>query len=203
MKTKIIIVRHAETIGNIEKRLTGRKDYELTELGKQEVDKLTQELKNFKFSKIYSSTAKRTIKTVQQLAKINNLPINELEELLEMDFGIYDGWKWENVAKIQPEIRQKQIETNEISGIPGQETMEEVTDRMYKIIEKLAIENMEKTILISSHGVAIEAFLRRISNKKFGEEIEKFCQYNAAINELYYEDGIFYITRLADVSYLN
>ena len=33
MKTKLYIVRHAETTGNIEKMLTGRKDYELTENG--------------------------------------------------------------------------------------------------------------------------------------------------------------------------
>ena len=33
MKTKLYIVRHAETTGNIEKRLTGRKDYELTKKG--------------------------------------------------------------------------------------------------------------------------------------------------------------------------
>ncbi len=34
-KTIIYIVRHTETIGNIEKRLTGRNDYELTDRGKQ------------------------------------------------------------------------------------------------------------------------------------------------------------------------
>lgn len=31
MQTKIILVRHVETIGNVENRLTGRKDYKLTE----------------------------------------------------------------------------------------------------------------------------------------------------------------------------
>ena len=30
MKTRIFIVRHTETVGNIEKRLTGRQDYALT-----------------------------------------------------------------------------------------------------------------------------------------------------------------------------
>lgn len=30
MQTKIILVRHVETVGNIEKRLTGRQDYALT-----------------------------------------------------------------------------------------------------------------------------------------------------------------------------
>ena len=202
MKTRIIIVRHTETIGNVEKRLTGREDYELTEIGREKIKKLTQELKNISFNKVYSSPSKRAIKTVLPLAKINNVPIEEIEELSEMFFGIYDGWKWEDVNKIQPEIKQNQIKINEIIGIPGQETTEQVAERMYEVIEKIAKRNVGKNILIASHGVAIEAFLRKIFNIKFKDEREKFCQYNVAINDLYYEEGRFYVRRLADISYL-
>ena len=35
MKTRIFIVRHTETVGNIEKRLTGRQDYALTKKGRK------------------------------------------------------------------------------------------------------------------------------------------------------------------------
>ena len=35
MKTRIFIVRHTETVGNIEKRLTGRQDYALTKKGEK------------------------------------------------------------------------------------------------------------------------------------------------------------------------
>ena len=35
MKTRIFIVRHTETVGNIEKRLTGRQDYSLTKKGEK------------------------------------------------------------------------------------------------------------------------------------------------------------------------
>ena len=60
MKTKLYIVRHAETIGNIEKRLTGRKDYELTEKGLASTEKLAKRLSNIKFDVMYSSTSNRT-----------------------------------------------------------------------------------------------------------------------------------------------
>lgn len=118
-------------------------------------------------------------------------------------FGIYDGWKWEDVNKIQPEIKQTQNEINEIIGIPKQEGMEETANRMYNYIFKIVKENEGKTILISSHGVAIEAFLRKIENIKFRYEREKFCQYNVAINELEFENDKFKIIRLADMNYLN
>ena len=34
MKTTIYLIRHTQTIGNIERRLTGRKDYDITADGK-------------------------------------------------------------------------------------------------------------------------------------------------------------------------
>lgn len=202
-KTRIFIVRHTETIGNIEKRLTGRQDYEVTLRGEKLIQKLTTELSNIKFEKIYSSTSGRAIRTVENLAKLNNLEIETKEDLCEMYFGKYDGWKWEDVNRIQPEIKQRQNEINEISGIEDQETMKHVADRMDKCIRNIVQVNIGKTILISSHGVAIEAFLRKISGIPFSQEREKFCQYNVAINELEYENDKFKIIQLANIDYLN
>lgn len=203
MKTRLFIVRHTETIGNVEKRLTGRQDYEITERGQVFIQKLTKELGKIKFDRAYSSTSRRAIKTIEPIVEKQNLKIEESDELCEMYFGIYDGWKWEDVNKIQPEIKQTQNEINEIVGIPGQESMEETAKRMYNYIFKIVKENEGKTILISSHGVAIEAFLRKIENIKFRYEREKFCQYNVAINELEFKNDKFKIIRLADINYLN
>ncbi len=202
IKTRVFIIRHAETIGNIEHRLTGRQDYELTEKGQKTSELLAKELKDIKFDVAYCSTSERTAKTIQRLADSNGLKINPLEELSEMYFGIYDGWKWEDVNKIDFSIKQRQYDINVIAGIENQENMEQVADRMYNCITNICEKNIGKTILICSHGVAIEAFLRKIVNLSFNEEREKFCQHNTAINQIDYEDGKFTINRLADISYI-
>ena len=201
-KCRIFLIRHTESTGNIEERLTGRKDYPLTEKGKEYVNLLTKKLKNIKFDVAYSSTSGRAEKTIEPLAKINNLKIHEEEGLCEMYFGIYNGWKWEDINRINPKIRETQIEINEIAGIPEQETTEETADRMYSCIKKIAEENIGKTVLIASHGVAIEAFLRKITGIKFAYEKEKYCQYNTAINELEYENKKFKILKIADMSHI-
>lgn len=202
--TKIYIVRHTQTIGNIEKRLTGRCDYELTEEGKKYVEYLTDRFKGVKIDKIYSSTSGRAIKTVLPIANMNNIKIIENEDLLEMYFGIYDGWKWEEVNKINPKIHELQVETNEIMTIPKQETMNEVADRMYNCIYKIAKENENKTIMIASHGVAIEAFLRRITGEPFSIKREQYSQKNTCVNELEFDFATnkFKILKLNDISHL-
>ena len=202
MKTKLYIVRHAETEGNIEKRLTGRKDYNLTEKGEKSAEKLAQRLSDVKFDALFSSSSNRTKKTIEPIAKQNNLPIVQLDDLCEMYFGDYDGWKWEDVNKINPEIKHRQNEINEISGIPNQESMEETAERMYKCVKKICDENEGKTILICSHGIAIEAFIRKITQIPFNKEMEKYSQRNVALNVLTYNNEQFTIDILADTSFL-
>lgn len=203
MKTKIYLVRHTRTIGNDERRLVGRADYEVTQLGQEYINKLTEKLKNIKFDKIYSSTSGRAKKTIAPLAEQNGLNIIQDDNLCEMYFGIYDGMKWEEVNKINPEIDRLHIETNEIMNIPEQETTEQVAERMYKYIEKISKENLGKTILICSHGVAIEAFLRKITKVPFIEKREEYSQRNTSINILEYnQNGEFEVLTINDKSHI-
>ena len=98
--TNIYLVRHAESLGNIEKRLTGRVDYKLTDRGKNQVIKLTDRLKDVDFDVIYSSPMIRAVDTIKPLAELHNLNINVEDRLSEMYFGIYDGYTWEEVNKL-------------------------------------------------------------------------------------------------------
>ena len=199
----LFIVRHTETIGNVEKRLSGRKDYPISSEGEKYIQKLTIALKNIKFDKIYASTSKRTFFTVEPLAKINKLSIIELEDLCEMNFGIYDGLKWDEINKLNPKIKQLHIETNQIIGIKNQESSEAVASRMYNCIYKIAKSNLGNTILICSHGVAIEAFLRKISNVEFTQERKKYCQHNTSINILTFSNNQFYIKEIGNIHHLS
>lgn len=204
MKTKIYLVRHTQTVGNIEKRLSGRTDFELTLDGKKYVEKLTNRLKNIKFDKAYSSISGRAVKTIEPICKLQGLEIEKTDKLCEMDFGIYDGLKWEEVNKINPKIKQTQDEINEIAGIPGQESTEEVANRMFSFIRTVSIQNTGKVILMSSHGVAIEAFIRKVNHEKFSENKEANSQKNTAINIIEYdiEKDNFEVTLLNDFSHL-
>lgn len=204
LNAKIILVRHAETVGNIEHRLAGRHDYALTPHGISTINQLTNYLKDVKIDAIYSSPSERARKTVESLANLNKLNVQCIENLSEMYFGIYDGWKWEDVNKVNPLISRMQSETNEIMCIPNQETTAEVAERMYKQIKSCAEKNLGKTILIASHGVAIEAFIRKITGDAFNTKISEYSQHNGSINILTYDSNSqkFDLLNLNDISYL-
>ena len=202
--TTIYLIRHAQSVGNIEKRLAGRIDYALTDEGYNQVNKLTERLKDIHFDVAYSSPKIRAVGTIKQLAELNYLSINIDDKLSEMDFGIYDGFKWDEVNEIDPSISNRRKEINEIEGIPEQETTQEVKNRMYNKILKIANENMGKTILIASHGIAIEAFLKQVTGETFLQNKEENSQKNTSINIIQYDekDNKFEIKVLNDFTHL-
>ena len=111
--------------------------------------------------------------------------------------------KWDEVNKINPNINKLHIETNEIMSIPTQENTEEVAERMYNYMEYIAKDNLGKTILVCSHGVAIEAFLRKITKVPFTEQREEYSQKNTSINILEYDENSgFKILVLNDKSHI-
>ena len=200
--TDVYLIRHAQCTGNVENKLTGKGDYDLAEEGKMQVQLLTNYLKNIKFDKVYSSPLKRTIKTIAPIAKLENINIQLSQELEEMDFGIYDGFTWEQVDKLDNKIMHNS--KKEIMGIPKQETTKQVQKRMKKIMKRIVKENPNKTILVCSHGIAIEAFLREIAKVPFNVESKKFSQGNTSVNIISYDEKKkkFYIKDLCETKHL-
>lgn len=204
MITKFYLVRHTQTIGNVEHRLTGREDYKITKEGQDYIDDLTQKLEKVYFYKAYSSTSDRAKKTILPLAQMKKIDIVQDENLCEMYFGKYDGWKWEEVNKINPQIDENHVKTNEIIGIENQETTEQVADRMYNYMESIAKENAGRIVLVGSHGVAIEAFLRKITKEPFVEKREEYSQKNTSVNIVAYDtvENKFNVLVLNDYTHL-
>ncbi len=199
--TSIILVRHAECEGNVINALTGRTEFKLTKIGKEMAQDLAKELKKYKIDVIYSSLSTRCIETIRPTAKYFNLKINVCEDLMEKYFGIYDGITWKEVNKRDPKIMENKRKFNEIRGIPGQETTEQVELRMKQCIQEIVEKNREKTVLICSHGCAIYTFLKGIEEVNSNEE-DKYSQDNTAINKIEYDNGKFVIKEINQTNHL-
>ena len=90
--TKILIVRHGNSLSNIAKTFTGHIDSPLSETGKMQAEKASEFIfQNYKVDKIYSSDLSRAIDTVKPLANKLNLAITLEEGLREIYGGNWEG----------------------------------------------------------------------------------------------------------------
>ena len=188
MKTTIYIIRHAQSIANEKGLFGGITDYILSKEGIEQAEKLSQRLVDYKIDRIYSSPLKRAIQTIKPTADRKNMDVIIVEGLREINVG-----EWENIPR--DELRKKYPEENRYidsteyyCGMIGQEETSGVADRMLDAIKKLSIENAGKSIIITSHIVAIRAFLCKIMNIPFEQTKDKIGNLgNTSITKIEYD----------------
>ncbi len=187
MKTKILLIRHAECIGNIEGRLSGRTNFKLTKNGEKQATELARSLKNKKIDIIFSSPLERAVKTAEVIAGTCNISEVNIERgLIEIDYGVCDGMRWDDIDKKYPNVRRDWKEINNYPvNIPNQEEYINVQKRMIETINKIKNNYKGKIICIVSHGIAIQSYLCHINNKEIFKAKEIPQLKNADFIEFY------------------
>ena len=170
MATTVYIVRHGQTEGNRDNRYIGSTDIDLTELGKIQAQVTAEYLyKTVKFDKIYSSDLKRAYITAMATAKKQNL-----EVIKEPAFREFYGGKWENmifsdIVTQYPNEYKTWSEDFASLRCPDGESVEELSNRTYEAIKRIAVSNDGKTIAVFAHGGVIRTLICRLSGKPLSE----------------------------------
>ena len=188
--SNLILIRHGQSIWNLEKRFTGWVDVDLTENGEQEAKKAGELIKelNIKIDFYFSSIqlrAKNTLKIIQKTLN-DNQDFIKAWELNERHYGILTGLNkiemGEKIGKekvyqfrrswdLRPEPLDKKSPFHPLNidtyknisneNIPDTESLKDTYERVIKFFET-GIRNKIKhgNILISAHGNSIRALCK-------------------------------------------
>lgn len=154
---KFILVRHGETVANIDKVYSGWSNYELTDKGKLQIKILAEELKTYKVNVIYASPLGRTMETAREIAKVMGKEIVTDDNLREINFGVFDGKTAKEIEKEYPTEWKSWIDDYECYRIPEGECLKDMLDRVKGFID--SIKNNEGTCIIVSHAGVIQSIL--------------------------------------------
>src|SRR6056297_444566 len=152
MPTEIVLVRHSETEWNKNSRYQGVMDVDLNEKGQKQAQQLYEFLKDEEFDTIYSSTLKRAYETIQDIAKYQNKEVITIADLMEIDFGKWEGLTFSEIEKDYPDLAKKWAKDPTCCKPPEGEHIKEVEQRVGKTIDKIVDDNPDQKILIATHG---------------------------------------------------
>ena len=135
-KTKIILVRHGQSIGNLTRRFLGHTDLDLSDQGYVQANATAVALKNEKIDKIYSSDLIRAYNTAVPHSKMHNLPIICCEGLREAYVGEWEGLLFDEIVeKWGREVFENQWHANFGRFVfPGGESIIDAGERFYNEI---------------------------------------------------------------------
>ena len=162
--TKIIIVRHGESIGNATRVMLGHTDLDLTELGYKQADCTAKHLLGKKIDAIYSSDLKRAHNTALAYAKLSGVPVTLDKGLREVNVGVWEG-------TCVDEVEEKWGDMYTVGWcqgfgtfkFPDGEDVMESGARFYDTVKKIAKKHPGETVLIATHAGVLRAFWAIIS----------------------------------------
>lgn len=158
---KFIWIRHAQTIWNTQHRTQGRTDTPLDETGLLQAERLAERLKFYRLNAIYSSPLQRALQTATLLGRMADVPVIPDDRLTEIDFGEWEGLKFDEIAALFPEVFQHWRVHPFTTEIPGAETPGEVLARMRDFFEHINAAS-DDTVAIISHTLPLKLMVAHL-----------------------------------------
>lgn len=153
---RLILVRHGESQLNRDGIFYGQLDPELTEKGVRQAEEAKEVLRDFHYDEIYVSDLVRARDTARILNH-RELEVIETERLRELNFGIFEGLKYDEILEKYPEEEALWREQWQDYDYENGESVRELQKRAVEFVEEKIEE--DKDILVVAHWGVINCVL--------------------------------------------
>ena len=156
---RILLVRHGETVFNVEGRWQGQSDSPLTERGLAQARELSRAVAQEQIAAVYSSDLGRALNTATEVAKPHHLLVQTDTRLREIDTGRWTGKGRFEIDKEFPGGLEDWAERPSSMRLPDGETIEEAQARALAFFAQRMPVHLDETIVVISHGAVGQAIL--------------------------------------------
>ena len=202
--TRFCLVRHGETDWNVERRLQGHTDIALNGRGRIQAVQLAQALKksNLQFDVLYTSDLQRAADTANAIVERFNVPAITNSQLRERHLGALQGLTIDEAPRAEPKLWQAHIARELDHDMSGGESIRLFSERIRNALEVLRQLHLGKTILLVSHGGALDMMYRIATNQALDAERIAVVP-NASLNWISHDGQFWRLDRWADTSHLD
>lgn len=202
MPTRLILVRHAETVWNAEGRQQGHLDSPLTPLGRAQARVLGRRLAGIGTDTIYSSDLGRAQETARLIAEETAHIVQLDSRLREQNLGIFSGWTKAEIQQRHPVEYARYRSEGPGYIIPGGESAAHRASLAVSCLEELAQAHRETTIVVVGHEGMVGAFIRHVQALS-GRKVRRVKLLNASVSIFVSADGLWHAEVLNDVRHLS
>ena len=165
--TRLLLVRHGETVDNVNQIMQGQTQGELTQKGVLQAEELAQQMRDELIDVFVSSDLKRSIDTCRIIAQSHGLPVVQTPLLRERDWGGFTG-------RFIPDLKDE----------TWPDDIESITDlrtRAKAFLDFISEQYPGKTVLAVGHGIINKA-IQAVHLGKEMREIPRMT--NAEVREV-------------------
>ncbi|AFM17998.1 fructose-2,6-bisphosphatase [Mycolicibacterium chubuense NBB4] len=158
--TRLLLLRHGQTELSVQRRYSGRGNPALTDLGVQQARAAARYLGDKGgIDAVVASPLQRAHDTAAAAAKALDLDVEVDEDLIETDFGAWEGLTFSEAAERDPELHRKWLRDTAVPP-PAGESFDTVAERVRRAQQRIVAERAGRTVLVVSHVTPIKTLLR-------------------------------------------
>jgi broad specificity phosphatase PhoE len=192
--TRLLLIAHAATAWNAERRYQGWTDVPLSDVGREQVRRLAIVLRNASFDAIIASDLSRAVETALGLTESRGLAVRIDRRLREMNFG-----RWEGKTALEVDYVSEAWIGGKIDARPPDgESLAELSDRIGSFLAELPVGD----IAVVGHRGALRVLVCRLlglsATSHWSIQLDV-----ASISRMRLESGRAVLTRLNDTHHLD
>jgi broad specificity phosphatase PhoE/ribonuclease HI len=160
--TRLILVRHGETALTQQGRYSGRGDPELTDEGQAQAMAAAGRVAGLSrdVTAIVTSPLRRCVRTAELIsAEVGGVPVTVVEDLIECDFGQWEGLTFGDVQERWPREMQAWLSSTSVAP-PGGESFQAVAKRVRGALATIVESHPGGVVVVVSHVTPIKLILR-------------------------------------------
>jgi probable phosphoglycerate mutase len=159
LPTRLLLIRHAQTEWNIQRRFQGYGDSPITEEGLEQLQRLKSRLAGLEFDVVYSSDLGRTMETSQMLSGKQRV---EETRLRERGVGILEGLNLEQIMADHAEKFRAFRLGGKDHQIEGGESLQNALNRAWTFLEEMPEQHPGAELAAVSHAGLIRLICKQI-----------------------------------------
>ena len=155
------LVRHGQSVSNVEERVQGQEDVGLSDLGRRQAAAVAEWAARLHdatpVAEIWSSPLIRAHDTAAAIGARLRLPVRSLGDLAELHAGIFQGHLWADLEATFPEAVARWRSGDADYCIPGGESRSGLAARGRKALEHLAARDVPSMVIVAHGGILTAA----------------------------------------------
>jgi probable phosphoglycerate mutase len=202
--TRFCLVRHGETDWNAERRLQGHTDIDLNPRGIAQAAQMAKAIKaiDLQFDVLYTSDLQRAAKTANAIETLFNTKAIVDRDLRERHLGVLQGVSTAEAPQFDAELWKSHLSRDINEELRGGESIAQFAQRIHQALEKIRQQHLGKTVLLVSHGGALDMMYRLASKQALDAE-KAVSVPNASLNWISHDGQSWRVDRWADTSHLD
>ncbi|QDU96336.1 histidine phosphatase family protein [Lignipirellula cremea] len=172
---RIVLVHPGATDFDEQRRIKGTLDLPLSDTGTLQVAQTTRELSELAVDCIYAAPCKSAMKTAEALAEQHRLPVRQSDKLLNLNHGLWQGKRIDEVKMNQPRVYKQCQEHPETVCPPQGETLESATLRVRRFLDKLQRKHKKGVVAVVLPEPLLSLMRSCLNDREMGDLWKAEC----------------------------